>query len=98
MKKQLLLFPFNGNAIEALSFLNSEYEVLGFIDDNTSLHQKHSFGYTIYSREVLKKFPEAQVLAVPGSPTSYLSKKEIINSLDIPKERFATIIHPDAKI
>jgi sugar O-acyltransferase (sialic acid O-acetyltransferase NeuD family) len=38
------------------------------------------------------------VLAVPGSPTSYMIRKKIIDDLGIADERFATVIHPKASV
>jgi sugar O-acyltransferase (sialic acid O-acetyltransferase NeuD family) len=38
------------------------------------------------------------VLAVPGSPTSYTRRGEIIDGLGISADRFATVIHPQAHI
>jgi len=95
---QLLLFPFNGNAIEALDCIeaDSRFKVLGFIDDNKDLHEKTFFGLQIFSRKALDDFPEAKILAVPGSPESYLKRAEVIESLKIRPDRFTTVIHPKA--
>jgi UDP-perosamine 4-acetyltransferase len=96
--KKLLLFPFNGNAIEALDCISgSEYQFLGFIDDSPEkLATKHK--YPVFDRSVLNTFSEALVLAVPGSPTSFKNRKDFIDSLQLTEERFATIIHPKAFI
>ena len=69
---QLLIFPFGGNGLEALKCIDDNYEFIGFIDDNPDKQGKHSSGFEIYSRDVLIKFPESKVLAVPGSPSSYI--------------------------
>jgi sugar O-acyltransferase (sialic acid O-acetyltransferase NeuD family) len=96
MKKDLILFPFNGNSIEALDCISNEYNIIGIVDDI-------KFGQTyldleIFDRNIFNKFPNSKILAVPGSPKSYLKKINIIESLNIPLERFATIIHPSANI
>lgn len=98
MPKRLLIFPFNGNGIEALDCINSdEFEFLGFIDDNPEkLAAKNE--YPVYDRTALEKFPDALVLAVPGSPASYMKRHEHIASLGIKEERFATIVHPKASV
>jgi sugar O-acyltransferase (sialic acid O-acetyltransferase NeuD family) len=94
-RKKLVLFPYNGNAIEALDCLNmSEYDFLGFIDDDAN---KSSPGYEILGREILQH-KEIFLLAVPGSPQSFLSRKEIISSLVHNQDQFITLIHPTAKI
>lgn len=98
MKTQLLIFPFNGNGIEALDCIDeNQFELIGFIDDNEEKH-KQLQKYPLFKRVALDQFPNAKVLAVPGSPTTFSMREDFIQSLNIPKERFATIIHPKANI
>ncbi len=98
MQNKILIFPYNGNGIEALDCIRDQYEFMGFIDDTKEKQGMNSLGYEIYSREVLNTFPDAEVLAVPGSPESYTKRKEIIDSLNIDVKRFARLIHPNAVI
>lgn len=96
-KKKLLIFPFNGNGIEALDCINYEdFDLVGFVDDDL---QKKSDQYDIYTREILEKYKEFYLLAVPGSAESYRKRKEIITSLGIKDfSRYITAIHPNASI
>jgi sugar O-acyltransferase (sialic acid O-acetyltransferase NeuD family) len=101
MSKTLLIFPFGGNAREslisvlAINRMNPEWEVLGFIDDDHAQHGKDYCGVKVLGgREQIKKYEDAFVLAVPGSPKGYLKRKAAINSLALERSRFATIIHP----
>jgi sugar O-acyltransferase (sialic acid O-acetyltransferase NeuD family) len=96
--KNLLIFPFNGNGLEALNCLGTEFNFLGFVDDTPEKQGIHALGFEVFSREALKTFPTALVLAVPGSPTSYMIRKKIIDDLGIADERFATVIHPKASV
>jgi sugar O-acyltransferase (sialic acid O-acetyltransferase NeuD family) len=96
--EQLLIFPYSGNGLEALSCIGDKYELVGFVDDAIEKQGKTSFGPVVYSREAFEKFPNAKVLAVPGSPQSYKIRKQIIDGLNLSEERFASIIHPDASI
>lgn len=105
MSKKLLLFPFGGNAREALlsifaiNKIKREWDIVGFIDDDQSHHGKSSCGIKVIGgRVILKDIPDAFVLAVPGSPTSYLKRKDIISSLKAEISRFATILHPSVVI
>jgi sugar O-acyltransferase (sialic acid O-acetyltransferase NeuD family) len=98
LKKQLLIFPFNGNGLEAIDCLNSEFSLLGFIDDTKEKQGISKYGYSVQSREVLEKQPNALVLAVPGSPTSFKIRKKIIDNLAIPYDKYATVIHPKASV
>lgn len=101
MSKQLLLFPFGGNAREALlsifaiNSIRSEWEILGFLDDDHSAHGKDCCGIKVLGgRELLSAYDGAYVLAVPGSPKGYLRRKAIIDGLCLDRSRFATIVHP----
>lgn len=103
MSRNLLLFPFGGNAREslltvfALNESSPEWNILGFIDDDQSRHGKECCGVKVLGgRELLGEIPDAFVLAVPGSPTTYSVRKEIIGSLDLEESRFASVIHPSA--
>jgi sugar O-acyltransferase (sialic acid O-acetyltransferase NeuD family) len=101
MSSKLVLFPFGGNARESLMSVfainerNMEWDILGFIDDDQSRHGKECCGIKVLGgRDILKEIPDAFVLAVPGSPTNYSRRKDVIENLPIDTSRFATIIHP----
>jgi len=98
--KELLIFPFNGNGLEALSCLknNKDYSFVGFIDDTTEKQGVHPLGFQVYDKTALSKFPNAEVLAVPGSPQSFQIRAQIIAQLKIERQRFATLIHPSANV
>ncbi len=102
--KDILLFPFNGNAREALSTIDAinrkkpTWNVLGFIDDaplklGNSLAGFHVLG----GREICSKYPQSYILAVPGRPENFRQRTKIIQSLNLPENRFATIIHPSVQ-
>jgi sugar O-acyltransferase (sialic acid O-acetyltransferase NeuD family) len=94
----LLIFPYNGNGIEALDCIGSDYRLIGFVDDTPTKRGIDPNGYQVFGRDAFMQFPDAYVLAVPGSPCSYQSRKETIRSLGIPDERFARVIHPAARV
>lgn len=94
----LLIFPFNGNALEALDCLGSAFELIGFVDDTASKQGPTHTGHTVFARDAIGRWPDAQVLAVPGSPTSFRSRCSVIESLGIDPARFARVIHPTAQV
>ena len=96
--KPLLIFPYNGNGIEALACLGNAYQLIGFVDDTPNKKGIDLNGYPVLGRDAFMQYPDAYVLAVPGSPASYRSRKETIQGLGIAKERFACVIHPNACI
>ena len=105
MPKKIILFPFGGNAREALLSIfairkiKKEWDITGFIDDNPSLLGKGCCGIKVLGgKKALKNHPGARVLAVPGNAGNYLKRRDIIDSLGIEDNRFATIIHPSVTV
>jgi sugar O-acyltransferase (sialic acid O-acetyltransferase NeuD family) len=101
MPNKLLIFPFGGNAKESLMSIlavnetRREWEVVGFVDDDHTMHGKDYCGIRVLGgREQFKEHSDALVLAVPGSPSNYLRRKALIQSLGIENSRFATVCHP----
>lgn len=103
--RDILLFPFNGNALEAVSVirdinrLQNEWNILGFIDDDVNKYGLSADGFDVLGgRDQLRSYPHALVLAVPGRPETYIHRRKIIQSLSLGPERYATIVHPTACI
>jgi sugar O-acyltransferase (sialic acid O-acetyltransferase NeuD family) len=95
-KRKLVIFPFNGNGIEALDCLDTSlYDFLGFVDDDK---HKQSENYTCFSRKIVSEYKEIFVLAVPGSPTSFSVRSQIIHSLNLDLHRYISVIHPKASL
>ena len=94
----LLIFPYNGNGIEALDCLDETYRFIGFIDDTPEKQGVDPHGYPVMPRKMLAGFPDACLLAVPGGPKSFLFRRQVIDGLGISERRFATLIHPAARI
>ncbi len=94
----LLIFPCNGNGLEALDCLGDTWHCIGFVDDTPHKQAAGAFGYPVFPRAVLADFADARVLAVPGGPNSYLSRRRVIEDLDISPGRFARVIHPAANV
>ena len=98
MSQPLLAFPCNGNAKEALDALGDDFHCIGFIDDTPEKQQQGCLGLPVYDRSALQRFGEAAVLAVPGGPESFRRRRQVIESLDVARERWATIVHPRASV
>lgn len=96
--KQLLIFPYNGNGLEALDCIQGQYELIGFVDDTQEKQGVQAEGVEVFSREALDRYKNADVLAVPGSPTTYTQRRTLIEGLRLPENRFATVIHPKAQV
>ncbi|MDD5440437.1 MAG: NeuD/PglB/VioB family sugar acetyltransferase [Candidatus Omnitrophica bacterium] len=103
--EDLILFPFGGNSREALGVVRDinkaggAKRVIGFIDDNKALWgTSYEETPVLGGRDYLKKFPGARVLAVPGNPENYITRKNAIDNLKISETRFTTVIHPRAVV
>ena len=96
--RPLLIFPCNGNALEALDCLGSAFRCIGFVDDTPAKQGTEVAGLPVLGRGALRDMPEAAVLAAPGGPASYLARRGIIEGLALPRERFARVIHPAARV
>lgn len=96
--ERLLIFPCNGNAIEALDCIGSAHALLGFVDDTPAKQGRDVHGHRVHARDALRAWPDAKVLAVPGSPTSYLQRRDVIEGLALGGGRWARVIHPGARV
>lgn len=103
--KDLLIFPFGGNARESILAIQAQnrvrptWNVLGFIDDDKNHWGKEYSGVKVLGgRNILPNFPSANILAVPGNPENFLKRAKIITLLDVPLDRYVTIIDPNARI
>ena len=103
--KDVVLFPFGGNAREAviailaLNSIEPTWNILGFIDDNTDLHGKECCGFKVLGgRNKLTKVASANILAVPGNPNNFLMRAAIISGLGVARERFIAVIDPSCRI
>jgi sugar O-acyltransferase (sialic acid O-acetyltransferase NeuD family) len=96
--RPLLLFPCNGNAVEALDGLGEAWHCTGFVDDTPQKQASSFMGVSVYSRAAFEHAPDAAVLAVPGGPATFRTRRQVIESLGIAEQRFATVIHPSASV
>jgi sugar O-acyltransferase (sialic acid O-acetyltransferase NeuD family) len=96
--RPLLIFPCNGNGLEALDCLGETYRCIGFVDDTPEKQGRDAHAYPVFGRDALAERADALVLAVPGSAASYQSRRRIIDGLGLSDERFARVIHPTASI
>jgi sugar O-acyltransferase (sialic acid O-acetyltransferase NeuD family) len=97
-RPDLLIFPCNGNGLEALDCVGDSFRFVGFVDDTPAKQGRDAHGHPVMGRAALREFPRARVLAVPGGPDSFRSRREVIEGLGIDHARFATVIHPAAQV
>ncbi len=105
MTTDLLIFPFGGNAKEALiailaqNSMKPTWNVLGFIDDDAHLWGQEFCGIKVLGgSKIASDLPSTQVLAVPGKPENYNQRDKIIQRIEIDHERFATVLDPTVRV
>ena len=86
-------------AVRAVNQARPTWDLIGFLDDGAS-HQ----GMVIDGAPVvgpaaaLADHPDASVVITIGNPDSFTVRRAIVRRLDLPAERYATIVHPAASI
>lgn len=103
--KDLLIFPFGGNAREGLLAIQAQnskkptWNVIGFIDDDEKRWGREYCGIKVIGKSsIITNFPSAQILAVPGNPQNFIRRDQIIALLNIPIDRYVTVIDPTVRI
>jgi sugar O-acyltransferase (sialic acid O-acetyltransferase NeuD family) len=100
----LLIFPYNGNALEAWDSLEragergGHYRLIGFVDDTVALQGPLAGGLRVESRAAFEREPDAAVLAVFGGPGSFQRRREVTLGLDLAPHRWARVIDPSARV
>jgi sugar O-acyltransferase (sialic acid O-acetyltransferase NeuD family) len=86
-------------AVEETNALAPRWNLLGFLDDNPSLHSERIHGYPVLGGlDALPNFPTAQVIIGIASYKSRTVRKRIVDRIALPADRFATVIAPTARV
>ena len=84
-------------AVRASVTAGAQWRLLGFIDDDPARADEIIDGTPVIGgREELKRLPDARVVVCTSRPDNYVSRPRIVSALDLPPERYATIVHPAA--
>lgn len=101
MARKLVVLGAVGNCLDIVDAvrLAGEYMPLGFLDDGSWQEGSLAAGLSILGPLTLaRSMADVSFVCGIGSPRSFRAKKGIIAKLGIPRERFATVIHPSAVI
>jgi len=86
-------------AVDAVNAVRPTWELVGFLDDDPARHGSCVDGVRVLGGpDRLADHPDAMVVVCTGRPTNYWSRLQIVQRLDIPEERYATVIHPSCAI
>ena len=105
--KDILILGAGGNSIDVLDAMNETntaskqtvYRCLGFLDDNREL-----WGRDIHGHKVLGPLasaadhPGARFVFTVASPFNFFKRAQIAHGLDLPLDRYETVVHPSAVV
>jgi sugar O-acyltransferase (sialic acid O-acetyltransferase NeuD family) len=85
-------------AVEDINRLEPRWRVLGFLDDNPALQGKSVDGLPLLGPLAAAKEHPAQLIVGIASWRKPGARREVVLRLGLPRERYATVIHPSASI
>jgi sugar O-acyltransferase (sialic acid O-acetyltransferase NeuD family) len=85
-------------AVWALNEVRPVWTLKGFLDDNPDLWGSERVGLPILGSLDLVHETEAAVVVCIGNPGAYGVREEVVRRLDLPADRYATIVHPAAAL
>lgn len=92
-------FPEVAEIVRDINSKKMLYKIIGILDDNTSLHGLKLEGVPVLGPlKMAHDYQDALFVHAIGSYRTRIIRYEIINRIGIPDERYATLIHPSAKI
>jgi sugar O-acyltransferase (sialic acid O-acetyltransferase NeuD family) len=86
-------------AVRALNAAGARWRLAGYLDDEPARHGAVVDGVPVLGGiDELDNMPDVSVVVCTGRPDNYLSRPRIVETLGLPPERYATIIHPSASV
>ena len=86
-------------AVRALNDTGARWRLAGYLDDDFARHGTAIDGVSVIGgMEELHKMPDVSIVVCTGRPDNYVSRPRIVEMLNLPQERYATIIHPSASV
>jgi sugar O-acyltransferase (sialic acid O-acetyltransferase NeuD family) len=89
---------FGRETVEAVRAVNQQqptWELIGFLDEREELAGTQVDGLPVLGPIAeLDRYGDAQVVVCTGGPQDYFSRRRIVQRLDLPPDRYATVVHP----
>lgn len=107
MTNKVVIIGTGGNSIDVIEILEEisafgtqRYEIVGYLDDNSTLHNTIIHGYPVLgSLNMIDSLSDdISFVFTIGSPNSFKNRKSIVASLGIERNRFINVIHPSARV
>jgi len=105
MKSELIIVGAGGfsrqiaELVEDLNAEDAKWNLLGFLDDNPRIHGTKIFGYPVLGPvESAAAHSSARFIVGIANHRNPLVRSPIVERLGLQPERFATLVHPSARI
>jgi sugar O-acyltransferase (sialic acid O-acetyltransferase NeuD family) len=86
-------------AVHAVNSVSPRWSVLGFLDDNPARHGERLDGVPVLGPlDLVAEHPDAAVVLCTASTRDRGSRARIARRLDLPPQRYATVVHPSAAV
>ena len=86
-------------AVRAINAVTPQWELLGFVDDNPDLKGVELEGLPVLGPvAMVKDLDSCAIVVCTGRPDNYFSRKQIVERLNVPLSRYATVVHPMASL
>ncbi|MBE0680760.1 MAG: acetyltransferase [Anaerolineales bacterium] len=105
--KKVVILGTGGNCVDILDTLQDindamggrNYECVGFLDDDQSKWGKSFFNVKVLGPlEKARELDDSFFVFGIGSVTNFWKRREILERVDVPDDRFETVIHPTASV
>jgi sugar O-acyltransferase (sialic acid O-acetyltransferase NeuD family) len=94
----LVIVGAGGFARETAAAASHVWNVLGFLDDDEALHGTTRSGRPILGGTELAGEMDAAVVVCVGNPRNFTARRSIVERLNLPDDRYATVVHPLASV
>ena len=87
------------DAVDEINKKGSRWNLRGFLDDDEKKRGLDICGYPVLGKiDDAGIFDDCFFLLAVGNSTNYYVKKKVFKKLAVDRQRFATVVHPDATV
>jgi sugar O-acyltransferase (sialic acid O-acetyltransferase NeuD family) len=85
--------------VRAINAVHPTWDLLGFLDDAVALRGQRVDDVQVLGRiDDASWFPQARLVVTTGHPGNFDSRRQIVERLALPENRYATLVHPTASL